>query len=222
MQMSVGNHRVSNGSYEHIVGNHNRSYGNHNHITGNHNHSEGDSNHITGNHNHVRGQRNHVTGNHNHIWGNGNTVSGRNNYVNDVLQKNDEADDDDDVDTVNFGGSGGGFQIQYKNGTVVNTFGIVNNSKKKKSKIAAADPLFTECPLSTDEDVIVPDDAPEDTPTCVVCTTNKPICVIIPCMHKNICCSCARILCADGTKERGQVKCPMCQAEVHKIGKVFE
>jgi hypothetical protein len=171
----------------------------------------------------ISGNRNHVTGNHNRIFGNENTANGRFNYINDVLQNNDESYDDIGVSTVNFGGPDGGFQIQYSNGTIVNTFGISDNKKTtNKKKVKVAELQFTECPLVTDEDVPVPDDAPDDALSCVICTVNNPICVIIPCMHKNVCCACARILCADGTKERGQVKCPMCQAEVHKIAKVYE
>lgn len=213
MKMSVGNHKNIHGNYEHVVGNHNKCAGDNCHITGNHNQSTGNDNHVTGNHNYITGNRNHIVGNHNKIYGNENTASGRFNYINDVLQD----DNGDDVNTVNFGGPGDGFQIQYNNGRVVNTFGIKSSPKKTKVE----EPLFTECPLSTDQDEAVPDDD-DDSPACVVCTTNKPVCVVMPCMHKSVCCACARVLCSDGTKERGQVKCPICQAEVHKIAKIYE
>ena len=87
----------------------------------------------------------------------------------------------------------------------------------KKPKVN--DLPFVECPLPTDKDTIALENAPS---SCVICTANVPICVIMPCMHKVICCDCGRKLTADGTKERGEVECPICKAEVHRIAKVFE
>lgn len=81
---------------------------------------------------------------------------------------------------------------------------------------------FIECPLESDKDTPLPLDIDEDVPSCVICTANMPCCVIIPCMHKSFCCACSRVLAAEGTKQRGEVKCPICQGEVQKIAKVFE
>lgn len=81
---------------------------------------------------------------------------------------------------------------------------------------------YVECPLPTDKDTVLATEEEEGAPSCVICTVNIPICVILPCMHKIICCDCGRKLTADGMKKRGDVKCPICQAEVHKIAKVFE
>jgi hypothetical protein len=64
--------------------------------------------------------------------------------------------------------------------------------------------------------------APEDSASCVICLDHQPICIILPCMHKSLCCSCARSITANGTKERGQVKCPMCKADVKEIKRVYE
>jgi hypothetical protein len=81
---------------------------------------------------------------------------------------------------------------------------------------------YVECPLPTDQDTALPAEADDEAPSCAICTVNIPICVILPCMHKTICCDCGRKLTDDGFKKRGEVKCPICQAEVHKIAKVFE
>lgn len=59
----------------------------------------------------------------------------------------------------------------------------------------------------------------EDGLECRVCLDSTPICVILPCMHQCICCSCARLLAVD--KERGQVECPVCKTHVKKIKRVY-
>jgi hypothetical protein len=98
----------------------------------------------------------------------------------------------------------------------------VMNQKVTKKEKKEADLIFVECPLPTDLDTVVPDDAPDGTPACVVCTAKAPCCVMLPCMHKSLCCECGRKLAAEGTKQRGEVKCPLCQGVVERIAKVFE
>lgn len=77
--------------------------------------------------------------------------------------------------------------------------------------------------------VTCPPESEQDTPlleenvsSCVICLSNNPVCVISPCHHKSLCCGCARTLTEKGTKLRGEVKCPICKADVKKIFKVFE
>lgn len=55
---------------------------------------------------------------------------------------------------------------------------------KKREREELQEPIFVECPLPTDQDIVIPEDAPEGTPSCVICTVNAPSCVILPCMHK--------------------------------------
>lgn len=81
---------------------------------------------------------------------------------------------------------------------------------------------FVDCPSPTDKDTEVPDDAEPGTPTCVICTVNVPCCIIVPCMHKSVCCECSCKLAENGMKRQGEVKCPLCKVEVEKFAKVFE
>lgn len=63
-------------------------------------------------------------------------------------------------------------------------------------------------------DVMLPDDALEETKSCIVCLDRMPICVVLPCFHKCICCTCARSL----TKH----ECPTCRVAIIQISRVFE
>lgn len=76
------------------------------------------------------------------------------------------------------------------------------------------------CPKESEsQDVPAPDDAPS---SCVVCLENQPNCAVLPCMHKCLCCRCARALTDNGTKERGQVKCPLCNRDAKKLKRIYE
>ena len=68
-------------------------------------------------------------------------------------------------------------------------------------------------------DVEIPDDASENTPGCVICMINKPICVITPCMHCSTCISCS-IQLTKG-KNQGEVKCPTCNCGIKKIKRIY-
>ena len=105
-------------------------------------------------------------------------------------------------------------------GTIIGSVGdhstthiIEEEEPEKRKREEEEEPLFVECPLESDKDSPLPEDSVEGIPSCVICTTNTP------CMHKSLCCACSRVLCVEGTKQRGEVKC---QAEVHKIAKVYE
>ncbi len=86
------------------------------------------------------------------------------------------------------------------------------------------DPLLVLHPTKEEvsqHDVPVIDDD-STTPTCVVCTVNKPVCIVWPCRHMCMCCECARKLCNDGAAKVGAVKCPVCSSvEVLAIQRVF-
>lgn len=118
--------------------------------------------------------------------------------------------------------------------------GIVGSCSREEvaaqvaAQVAAEVPLplphvgFADVPLPQAKYVEVPSeeeaqqhDAPskEDGLECRICMDNAPICVILPCMHQCICCSCARRLALG--KERGQVECSICKTPVKKIKRVF-
>lgn len=63
-------------------------------------------------------------------------------------------------------------------------------------------------------DIALPEDAMEETPSCLVCLDNQPICIVIPCFHKCICCACANALL--------KYECPKCRIAFSQIARVFE
>ena len=199
--MRVGNHQTLTVSGANVVGNHNRITGNGNTITGNHNTVVGNANSFVGNHNLVDGDKNRCTGNHNHMTGVDNNAVGSYNKINGEDQ--------------------GGMTILSGQSIVVDGSGIwidgVRHDKKQKSK----EPKFIQVPTE-DEAKKHDREAPEDAPTaCSVCLTNELCCAVLPCMHRCLCCKCARELAADGTKQRGQVACPLCKTDVKKIKLVY-
>lgn len=80
------------------------------------------------------------------------------------------------------------------------------------------------CPSEEDakKDVFISGDSEDNPPSCVICLSNTPVCVISPCNHKSVCSTCARTMTAQGTKKRGEVQCPLCKVEVKKIFRIFE
>lgn len=172
-------------------------------IAGNHNKVTGSNNTISGNHNTVIGDNNAILGNHNTITGRGNEYTGKFNKI--IIEISDESSSSSSIESSSSSSSE-----------------EEESPQKKKSKKREFDLTFVECPLLTDVDVVLAENTADNTPACVICTTNVPCCIILPCMHKSLCCECGRKLTADGTKQSGEVKCPICQTVVHKIGKVFE
>lgn len=53
--------------------------------------------------------------------------------------------------------------------------------------------------------------------TCVICMTNVPCCIALPCAHMNFCVDCSRELC----KGKKEVKCPLCKDTLDGIKYVF-
>jgi hypothetical protein len=170
--MRVGNHQRIVASNVMVVGNHNTITGNNNQVTGHHNKVNGNNNQIVGNHNTTQGDDNMCTGRHNKTEG----IANSDNVVDDnvIVVVND---DDNVVRVNNFGGF-----------SETSWFGNIRKPKpkKKKQKEPEDEPIFIECPLASDPDTLVPDDAPDGTPMCVVCTANAPSCIILPCMHKSL------------------------------------
>lgn len=83
---------------------------------------------------------------------------------------------------------------------------------------------FVSCPSEEDakKDIPLFNDPETDAPSCIICLSNTPVCVISPCNHKSLCSTCARTMTAQGTKKRGEVQCPLCKVEVKKIFRIFE
>lgn len=228
------------GDYQKITGNGLNVIGDYNEVRGNGNNIVGDYNEVTGNGNNVVGDYNKIKGLGNNYTGDYNTVNGKRESV----QKGKRGviglvGDQGGTVTVNtFGGPNGLVTHVFNNHpgsviagqtTVVSGGSLIDVVSKKESKkrqrAEAKEPQFIECPTETDVkegDVALADDAPEGTPSCLVCLSQQPVCILMPCLHKCMCCRCARQLTNDGTKERGQVPCPICKAAVEKIGRVFE
>lgn len=235
--MRVGNHQTIHASNAMVVGNHNT-------VTG-------DSNNVVGNHNTVNGNHNTVTGNYNSVQGEvGNEVMGRNNHLNGVAVPAPEGSEGVTVNHFGLGGgrtirgSRGNMIIQHANGGITSIGSVGDGgtismscisraksakggkrkkevSKKREREDAPAEAVFIECP--TEAEMKEHDkEAEEGAPACAICISNVPVCAVVPCMHKCLCCACARTLAGEGTKEQGQVACPLCKEKVEKIKKVYE
>jgi len=62
-------------------------------------------------------------------------------------------------------------------------------------------------------------DAQENESECVICLTNKPVCMIDPCMHMVLCITCSIRLAKK--KNQGDVKCPICNKYIKKIKRAY-
>lgn len=200
-------------------------------VKGDYNKIHGDNNTIHGDYNTVYGNNNVGEGDYNESFGGGNYWKGDYNKVR--ARKMDPQPATIPSSNVIMRGTPVKRMIMAKPVIRGINIGCVGNhsttnvieekpEKRKREEEEEEEPLFVECPLESDKDSPLPEDSVEGIPSCVICTTNTPCCVIMPCMHKSLCCACSRVLASEGTKQRGEVKCPMCQAEVHKIAKVYE
>jgi hypothetical protein len=185
-------------------------------ISGNHNKVTGNNNTVSGNHNTVTGHNNTILGNHNTITGRGNAWTGKfNKHIIEISEESSSSSSEEEDESSSSSSS-------VESSSSSSSSSSIESPQKKKSKKREDDLAFVECPLPTDVDIALPENAADNTPACVICTVNAPCCIILPCMHKSLCCECGRKLTSDGTKYSGEVKCPICQTVVHKIGKVFE
>jgi hypothetical protein len=113
--------------------------------------------------------------------------------------------------TMSFGGDG----------VVMNTFGeALSPCMSPPSSPPPESPKYVEVPRETEKDDPVAEDAP-DASSCISCTESVSVCVVLPCMHKCVCCKCARELGKDGTAEQKSVKCPICRGEIEAIKRVY-
>ncbi len=247
--MRVGNNITARANNTHFVGNNNNITGNGNTVTGNNNKVKGNNNTGTGNNNHVTGSNNAWTGNNNKLDGAAATVTGLNNKVNgkNVAMSQDKYNKNQGViiggtiiGSVGKGavfrkGNNGNWSME-ENGVMMNFNNNNNNEEEsddddeeeeeeeeeipsKKHRERSPSPKYIEVPMETEKDDPVKNDTDA---SCVLCLESIPICVVLPCMHKCMCCKCARDIAIEGVAEQGSVKCPVCRSAVEAIKKVYE
>jgi hypothetical protein len=196
----------------------------------------GDHCKVKGNHCVVNGDYCTVSGNNCVVNGDKCTVSGNNCVVNGdecrITGENCIRPGGGNVVVIR-GTNDGNYQVN--GGTTTITMGshgairpraevlaAVNVTREKKQR-EDKEEKFVECPTEaqTKEHDKTPPEDDEDAPRCVVCLERAPSCAVVPCMHRCVCCVCARLLAGDGTKVRGTVSCPVCKASVDMIKVLF-
>ncbi len=215
--MRVGNNSNIKANNQTIVGNNNDIVGNNNTITGNNNDIIGNNNIVTGNNNDIVGNNNTVTGNNNDAHGNNNKMTGVNNNAhgnNNQITSNSNKRNKTNSNIIQ-NVDGGKYCFGFNN--FVNVFdGIAvgdddSEAKPKKEKILK---FPEESELEHDKEELE-----EDKEKCVVCLTNKPICIAYPCNHVCACVFCAITLCKG--KKRGEVTCPKCRENIKSLTRTF-
>ena len=189
----AGKHCTIEGNNNEISGDNCTVIGNNNNVIGSNCKGRGDNNNVTGDNNEWKGNNNSLDGDNCKAKGNNNDLCGTNCIV--IIRKR-------------------------------NAFlSWVAEQRANAEKKAKPPTKYVECPTELDiieHDIPLADDADDSIAACCVCAVSAPICVCVPCLHKCLCCACARTLAGDGTKQVGEVKCPVCTKEVEKIGRVFE
>lgn len=197
-------------------------------IRGNKNKVNGDGCNVSGNKNRVKGDGCNVNGSDNVVDGKGCNVNGSNNTVK-YPQKRGRSNSV----AINTFGSGElvvnllnslfGSGTRTITNTVVANGGQVNTGivggfvfSKKKPKVEVLEPKYVECPPSTDLE------HDKDGDSCCCCMVKVANCICVPCNHIKTCVECSRVLCAEGVKEVGQVKCPICKEDCISIKRVFQ
>lgn len=190
----------------------------------------GDDNIVSGMNATVRGNRNTVSGMNAKVYGEGNVVTGMGSESNGTKTKSKVSTFSISGATIGHVGScgtvnmygngmdvvavdgftfrGDGVAVQNNNGPVINNFG---DSVPETQYVEGP----TEAELSHD----VEGDG------CVVCLSNRSICIVWPCRHVCLCVKCARTLCFGQNgdpQEVGTVKCPKCRGATEKILRIHE
>lgn len=216
MQMRVGSNLRSYGvDHVTLVGSNIKGSGNFCNLTGSNIKWSGDNNNITGSNANLKGHNNNVTGSNARVRGNNNKVRGTNP---DVEGENNQVEAASGAVINNF--TGGGI-FTFNNGAMTIVGQDCMEAPRKKRK----DEQFVVGPPESDleHDKVVPDDS--EKPSCVICLTNEPSCIAMPCRDKKFCVACARKLCFGETndlKKIGEVTCPACRKEIQSIERVFE
>ena len=164
----------------------------------------GDYNVVSGMNAVVRGNRNTVSGMNAKAYGEGNVVTGMGSESNGTKTESKN---------TGFDISGTTFKL-YGNGTTIFTVDGDNNFGK-----SVPEPQYVEGPAEAELSHDVEGDG------CVVCLSNRPICIVWPCRHACLCVKCARTLCFGQNgdpQEVGTVKCPKCRGATEKILRIHE
>jgi len=204
-----------------VSGSNCKVYGNDNIISGSNCQAEGNNNRLKGTNCKASGNNNSVdnTSNNDIINGRGNFGSNNSVYVaNGVAIGNISVtnydDDDNSIGIVNQGVVNGNMVSNTKY-YAKNLITPIKEKKDKKEK-------FVEGPTPTE----LNNDKETDEGACVICLSNRSICITDPCRHLCVCVKCARELCfgptGDKLNKRGDVKCPNCRNEVKSILRVYE
>jgi hypothetical protein len=240
----TGNNNTVNGDGNTVTGNNNKINGDGNRCTGNNNTLKGDGNTATGANNTINGKaagggkkrgNNYGVG---EVWINGKRINDEIRIGGSVLRGVAPGATIQKYASGGWSMRTGGVTMSFGgDGVVTNTFGpqsddweciATNNTLPPPSSVpvrcgsaaAAGDPAFIEVPRETEKDDPVAEDAP-DASSCIICTESVPVCAVIPCMHKCVCCKCAGELGKDGTAEQKSVKCPICRGEIEAIKRVY-
>lgn len=168
----------------------------------NYNHFEVNNETIVGNSNDIIGNNNTITGNHNDIVGSNNIITGNNN---DIIGNNN-------IITGNY---------NVARGNNNKTIGHNNDSRPEPSLGSFSDNKKEKILKFPEESELQHDkeELEEDKEKCVVCLTNKPICIAYPCNHVCACVFCAITLCKG--KKRGEVTCPKCRENIKSLTRTF-
>ena len=205
----IGSNKTIRGNRYTVVGSNATVYGHNNTITGSNATVYGNNNTITGSNVNVNGHNNKITGSNCFVKGNNNIITGSNNRIvggfGNIINR----------------GSGRSSTVT-RGGSIINNFHSSSSPKvKKKNEVQ-----YVEGPIPSDiqYDIAI-EDNDDDTKSCIICMSNIPCCIAIPCMHLSYCIGCAQILCfgQDNSelKAIGNVKCSECMQEVTAIKRTF-
>lgn len=193
--------------------------GHHNTVSGMNAKVFGDDNIVSGMNATVKGNRNTVSGMNAKVYGEGNVVTGMGSKSNGTKVKSKVPRFNisgatighvGSCATVNMFGNGGGMEIIMEDGVpVINHFG-----DQGIRTVSVPEPQYVEGPTEAELAHDLEGDG------CVVCLSNRPICIVWPCRHACLCAKCARTLCFGQNgdpQEVGTVKCPKCRGAAEKI-----
>ena len=66
-----------------------------------------------------------------------------------------------------------------------------------------------------------PPPAPDDSMLCVICLHRPRSHILMPCGHYVLCTTCAEVYDVGAPKAKRQMLCPICNAQVSRVNKVF-
>ena len=55
---------------------------------------------------------------------------------------------------------------------------------------------------------------------CIVCSNNRPVCIIMPCMHLCLCSACGKKICNKESNKQNNRTCPICRGSIEAIRRV--